>query len=275
MYDDQDKRTAFLVKLGFKIIGGLVLLALIIALAPYTVVEAGQRAVVTRLGAVDRTLDSGIHWKTPFVEDVVIYDTRVQKEEATASAASFDLQTVTAVVAVNYSIDPTSIADTYARIGTQEVIKTKVIDPAVQEVVKAATAKYKADELLTKRAEVTDTIQVALVQRLQPYNLIITNVSIVNFDFSSGFNQAIEAKVTAQQQALKAENDLARIQFEAQQTIETAKAQAESIRIQAQAINSQGGADYVELQKINKWNGMACTSYCGLEASTGLLVNGR
>jgi len=247
------------IPLGAKVIAflvaGLVALMLFLAIWPFTSVEPGQRAIVIRLSGIDRVLDQGTHLKWPLIEEVVRYDVRVQKDETPAAAASADLQTVSAVIAVNYFVDPSTVADTYTRIGKEDVIKTKVIDPAVQEIVKASTAKYKADELLTKRPEVADLIETSLKERLAQYNVIVTDVSVVNFDFSSSFNAAVEAKVTAQQEALKAQNDLERIQFEAQQKIETAKAEAEAIRIQAQAITQQGGKDYVALKAIEKWNG--------------------
>lgn len=246
-------------------VAGIVGLFLIFALAPFTIVGAGEVAVITRVGAVQRVAHPGINWVTPLIEGVNTFDVRTQKEQTDASAASKDLQTVQTTVAVNFNLNPDMIADTYSRLGS--TYKATVIDPAVQEVVKAITATYTAEELITKRAQVTEEIQVALVDaiehRAQGKNIIISAVSIINFDFSQSFNQAIEAKVTAEQNALAAKNKLEQIKYEAQQTIETAKAQAESIRIQAQAVNAQGGADYVALQAIAKWNGAYPTTMLG------------
>jgi len=251
-----------------------VVLVLVIAVWPFAQVGAGEVGVYTRLGAYEKVVGPGLHWRTPLFEHVTKMNVQTQKEETDASAASKDLQTVNAKVAVNYNINPDAVGDLYVRIGTE--YKSRIIDPAVQEVVKAVTANYTAEELITKRAVVTEEVKSALSnlvkERTQGDHISITGVSIVNFDFSGSFNQAIETKVTAEQNALAAKNNLEKIKYEAQQTIETAKAQAESIRIQAQAINSQGGADYVELQKIQKWNGQGCTQYCGLETSTGLLL---
>lgn len=244
-------------------VAALIAIFIIVAVTPFTVIDAGERGVVTRVGAYARTVEPGIHWVTPLVESVVKFDVRTQKEQAEASAASADLQTVNATVAVNYNIDPVKVGDLYVRIGSD--YKSRVIDPAIQEVVKASTAKYTAEELITKRALVTEEIQSALKERLGANDIQISSVSIVNFNFSESFNAAIEAKVTAEQDALAAKNKLAQIEFEAQQKIETAKADAEAIRIQAQAINSQGGADYVALKKIYQWDGHGCTSYCGID----------
>jgi len=242
-----------------KVIGGivglLVVIAAIFTLNPFTTVKPGEGAVVVGLNGISRTLGQGTHMKQPFFEDVIKYDLQVQKDETTAAAASADLQTVNAVIAVNYQLDPATLADTYARIGNSDVIKSKVIDPAVQEIVKAATARYKADELITKRAEVTDAIQTALAERLRPYNLIVQNVSVTQFDFSESFNAAIERKVTAEQEALAAKNKLEQVKYESEQTIVAAQGVAEAQRIKAQALQSQGGEALVRLTLAEKWDG--------------------
>ncbi len=253
----------------------VVAIALVFVLLPFTVVNAGEKAVITSNGAVSRVVGAGLHFRVPLIEHAVKYDVRTQKASADASAASSDLQTVNAKVAVNYNVNPATVADMYARIGTEDTIAATIIDPAIQEVVKAVTAKYTAEQLITQRAQVTSDIQTALTQRLQPNDVVITGVSITNFDFSSQFNQAIEAKVTAQQNAEAAKNKLAQVQYEAQQTTTKAQADADAIKIKAEAINSQGGADYVKLQAIEKWNGAGCTSYCGLETANGLLLSAK
>ncbi len=236
------------------------LIVLVLLSGSFGTVSAGQRGVKTRFGKVVGTVDTGLYMKIPLIEHVNKMDVQTQKEQTDASAASSDLQTVNAKVAINYSIDPSKVADIYTRIGTE--YKSRVIDPAIQEVVKAVTAKYTAEQLITKRAEVTDAIQTSLKDKLVLSDISVTSVSITNFDFSPSFNQAIEAKVTAEQNALAAKNKLEQVKFEAQQKIETAKADAESIKIQAAAITSQGGEDYVKLQALKAWDGHGCVSYC-------------
>lgn len=234
-------------------IGAAVLIVLVVLLLPFTVVDAGEKAVVIRNGAVSRVLDPGLHGILPIIEGVVTFDTRTQKEQTNAEAASADLQTVNTTVAVNYNVNPSKVADMYTRLGAN--YQSTIIDPAIQEVVKATTANYTAEELITKRADVTTKIQSALAERLAPNDIVVTSVSIVNFAFSGSFNAAIEAKVTAEQNALAAKNKLDQVQYEAQQRIAQAEGEAKAIQIQAQAINSQGGADYVQLQAIKQWDG--------------------
>ncbi len=255
------------------LVGGIVLIALLLILDPFVQVAAGERAVVTHFGAVSGELGPGIHFLTPVTTASHIINVQTQKEATKASAASSDLQSVSADIAVNYNVDPNKVTDLYTRIGDD--YQTKVIDPAIQEVVKSVTANYSAEELITKRSQVTSDMEVALATKLQASDIIVSTVNIVDFNFSDTFNQAVEAKVTAQQNALAAQNKLQQVQFEAQQTVASAKAQAEAIQIQAQAINSQGGADYVLLKEIEKWNGAGCTSYCALSTANGLLVTAK
>jgi regulator of protease activity HflC (stomatin/prohibitin superfamily) len=234
-----------------KKVGIIIGLILVIAFVwPFAVIDAGERGVVTRLGAYSRTLDPGFHVVVPAIERVTTFEVRTQKEQTEASAASKDLQTVNATVAVNYNIDPTRVSELYVNIGTD--YKARVIDPAIQEVAKAVTAKYTAEELLTKRALVTEEIQTQLSTRLASSDIEVSAVSIVNFNFSPTFNAAIEAKVTAEQNALAEENNLQAAQF-----------QAQSIRVKSEAANNE---KYIQLQRleveraaVDKWNGVLPT----------------
>lgn len=253
------------------LVGLFVLVVIIIAITPFTQIQAGQKGIVLRNGNVDRVLDPGLHWLTPLIEGVVKMDVTTQKEEVTAESASKDLQNVSTKVAVNYTIDQNHVTDIYRDLKQDYVVR--VIEPAIQEAVKSATAKYTAEELVTKREEVKGAIYEDLKSRLTPRHILIAEVLITNFDFSASFNGAIEAKVKAEQDALASKNKLEQTKYEAEQKVVSATAEAEAIRIQAQAVTSQGGADYVKLKTIEKWNGAGCTSYCGIDASNGLLVN--
>ena len=170
-----------------------------------------------------------------------------------AEAASKDLQNVAAVIALNYNLMPDKVNVLWKEIGSQ--YKERIIDPAIQEAVKAVTAKYTAEELVTKRSEVRDLIKTTLRERLVKEYVLVSEVSIVNFDFSQSFNQAIESKVTAEQNALAAKNKLEQVKFEKDQRIAQAQGEAEAIRIQAQAITQQGGENYVNLKAVEKWDG--------------------
>lgn len=257
----------------------LTLIGLIFLFGSFGTIDAGERGVHTRLGAIQRTIQPGLYFKLPIIDTVTIMNVRTQSltasKEKPLSAASNDLQDTRLAVVVNYHIEPTTVANIYQQYGTAETYYHNVVEPLIVATVKATASQYTAAEQIQKRLEMSAKALTALNTAFEGKNVAIEKADITDVSFSDSFTQSIEAKVTAVQNAETAKNKLEQIKFEAQQTIETAKAQAEAIRIQASAINSQGGADYVALQKINKWNGAACTSYCGLEASTGLLINGK
>lgn len=248
------------VKFGFKVAGKVVLglIVLIALLGTFKTIGAGERGVVLRVGAVNRVMTEGLNWKIPFIESVAVMDVRTQKEEATATAASKDLQTVSTTVALNYHLQPDAVTRLWQTVGSG--YKDRIIDPAIQEAIKASTSKFTAEELVTKRAAVKEDVKLLLTERLAKEFIVVDEFSIINFDFSPEFNASIEKKVTAQQDALAAENKLKQVQFEAEQRISQAKGEAEAIRIQAQAIQSQGGAEYVNLKAVEKWNGTLPTT---------------
>ena len=233
----------------------LVIFLIVLLFGCFYIVGAGERGVLLTLGKADMTAkEPGLHFKIPFIQSVVKMNVQTQKDVVEkASAASKDLQTVTTDVTINYYISPSSVAEIYVNIGSD--YQNKVISPAILEVVKASTAQYTAEELITKRPEVKDLIDRALTERLATWNIKVQAVSITNFDFSEQFNTAIESKVTAEQNALAAKNKLAQVEYEAEQRVTQAKGEAEAIKIQVEAIKQTGGEQYVQLQYINKWNG--------------------
>ncbi len=232
-------------------VGIIVVILLINIMSFFTVVNAGERGILLQLGTVKEVYEPGLHFQVPLLTNVVIMDVQTQKSQDTVDAASKDLQQIEATVALNYHADPGNVDKIYQQIGMDYA--SRIIDPSIQESVKEVTAQYTAEELIAKRSEVKTLIVKSLQERLKPYNVIVDDVSIVNFNFSAEFNASIESKQTAVQSALKAENDLKRIQIEAQQKIETAKADAESIRIQGEALKDNNGL--VQLKMVEKWNG--------------------
>jgi regulator of protease activity HflC (stomatin/prohibitin superfamily) len=230
----------------------IVLLILLVLGSSFGTVGAGERGIKLRFNALTGTvLGEGLYFVIPFIERVVIIDIKVQKEEADAQAASKDLQTVTSRIALNYSIDPAHAISLYQNIGID--YKSRVVDPTIQEAVKATTAKFTAEELITKREEVRDAIKGLLIEKLSDTGLKVEQLSIINFDFSESFNNAIEAKVTAEQNALAAKNKLDQVKYEAEQAIAEAKGKASALQIEAEAINTN--PRIIELRAIEKWDG--------------------
>ena len=232
----------------------LIPIIVIIALvnSPLGTIGAGERGVQLRFGAVTgKVFDEGLYFRIPFVEQVQNMDVRIQKDEVPASAASKDLQIVTSKIALNYHLDPNSVNLIWQEVGKS--YNTRIIAPSIQEAVKAESAKFTAEELITKREEVKERIKANLTERLFERSIIVDEFNIIDFEFSPAFNAAIEAKVTAEQLKLKADRDLERIEIEADQEIAQARGKAEAIRIEAQALRQN--AQVVELRWIEKWDG--------------------
>ena len=233
---------------------GILITLLLIFGSVYTI-QAGHRGVVLTFGKPSPVATSeGFHFKIPIAQKVVKMDVRTQKYEATLTAASADLQDVSTIVAINYHLSPASAVSIYQNIGIDYA--DKYIYPLEHESNKASTAQFTAIELVTKREDVREMMKRQLTERLLTKGIIVEEVSIIDFKFSPSFSQAIEAKVTAEQLALQAKNKLEQTKYEAEQRIAQAKGEADAIKIQAQAINAQGGKDYVALQAISKWNGV-------------------
>jgi len=227
-------------------------------LSPWVQVGAGERGVVLNFGAVqENVLGEGLHFRIPVMQKVAIMDVKVQKAVTDAASASSDLQDVTSSVALNYHVIPDKANVVYQTLGIH--FKERIIDPAIQEVMKAVSARYSAEELITKRPAVSAEMQENLTKRLLPHNIAVDAFSIVSFSFSKVFTEAIESKQTAEQLALKAKRDLDRIKIEAEQKVAAARAEAESLRLQRANISP----DLIELRKIEanlkaieKWNGI-------------------
>jgi regulator of protease activity HflC (stomatin/prohibitin superfamily) len=236
----------------------VIIILVLLIFRPWVVIGPGQRGVVTNFGAVQPVvLDEGIHFRIPIMQDVIPIDVKINKIVTDAASASRDLQDVTMSVALNYHIIPDKSNIVYQSIGTE--YKTRIIDPAIQEIMKAVSALYSAEELITKRPAVSAEMQKTLTSRLLRNNIAVDAFSIVSFNFSKIFTDAIEAKQTAEQNALKAKRDLDRIKVEAEQTVAAATAEAEALRLQKMNITP----DLIELRKIEanlkaieKWNGI-------------------
>ncbi len=238
---------------NFLMSGGIILGALILILlfASLRIVNPGERGVEVTLGVVSEDiLAEGIHLRMPFIQRIVNVDVKTQKVEYSSNSASRDLQSVTTVVAINFFPDPEDVNNLYREIGLN--YETKIIKPAIEEAVKASTAQFTAEELITKRREVKDTITEILNSRLSETYIVVDEVSIVDFSFSPEFDKAIEEKQTAEQQALREKWELERVKIQAQQKIEQAKAEAEALRLQKQELTPE----LLQLRAIEKWNGV-------------------
>ncbi|BAU29515.1 SPFH domain-containing protein [Aneurinibacillus soli] len=223
----------------------------------FTVVQPGTRGIIVQLGAVqDKLFEEGLHFKIPFVQEIVPMEVRVQKAESQASAASKDLQIVTTTMAVNFHIDPSHANKLYQNVGLD--FKSRIVDPAIGEALKAVTARYTAEQLISKRSEVSQQVKELLAKKLATYHMVLDEINITEFKFSDEFNKAIEQKQIAEQQALKSNLDLNRIKIEKEQTITQAEAAAAALRLQKQEVTPELvklREIEAQLKAIEKWDG--------------------
>ena len=246
-------------------VAAVVVLGIIVLVSSTAIVPAGSTGVVTTFGKVSETTYSeGFHLKIPFAQEVEIISNKIQVYETDASAVSKDLQTVNSKIAVNFRVRSDASASIFKNIGRdyQQVI----LMPAVQESMKAISAKYTAEQLITERNQVGAEIKEQLEAKVSDYGIQIEKFNIVNFDFSAEFNSAIEQKQVAEQNLLKTkteqEEQLVIADADAQKKIKAANAEAAAIKAKADAqaeankVLSESISDsLLKYQTIEKWDG--------------------
>lgn len=244
----------------------LVIAAVIVLLSAAAIVPAGSTGVITTFGKVsENTYSEGFHLKIPFAQELVIVSNKIQVYEAESSAVSKDLQTVSSKIAINFRVKADSSASIYKNIGSD--YQTVILMPAAQESMKAITAKYTAEELITERSKVGDEIKEQLESKVSEYGIQIEKFNIVNFEFSAEFNEAIEQKQVAEQNKLKAETEkeqkIIEAEAAAQQVKINAEANAEAIKTEAEAqaeanktLAESLSSNLIKYQTIEKWDGV-------------------
>jgi len=240
--------------IGFGVVGIAALLVLIIAiLGSFTQVGVGEVGIVKHFGAIDPdhpdVFDPGIHTKVPFRDDVVIFDTRIQKEQVQASAASKDGVTITSTIAVNFHIDASKAPLILQNLGPN--YKDRIIDQQIQQSFKDVTGQYAGLELIQKRQEVANLAKTTLKDKLAPYFIIVDEFTIPNYEFPKEFNDAILATQVANQQNLQAKQLQEKAKTEAETALIVAQGLANAQKAQATTLTPE----YLQLQAINKWNG--------------------
>ena len=259
-----------------------VVVVLVIAFAVFSsmtvIVQSGNVGVIASLGAVQpNALPEGFHFKKPFIDHVQQVDIRLTASHAQATAASKDLQLVTTQVTMQYSLNGALAPQIYQRIGLLAKVSSSLVEPAIQECVKAVTAKFTAEELVTKRELVKQQIQESLnlfinntLREKGLENAVnIANLAITDFNFSPEFNRAIEAKVKAEQMALQAKNEKIMRVTQAEASAEERKlaasaeafstevqSKARADAIQREALALKQSPEIIQLRSIEKWDGV-------------------
>lgn len=253
------------------IIGFAAFIALCAAGGSFVVINPGERGVVVRYGSVsDNVMTEGLNWKTPFIDSVDVMNVQIQKFEAPLmDASSKDMQSVKTGVTVNYRLNPVGVVSIRRELGVDDPERDQltVLQPQLKEAIKAVTARYKADELLANRAQVRGEMQKLFQEKLDnvlPNAFMVVEFAITDFNFSSTFNAAIEAKVEAEQSALRTQNQVQEAEAEARKKVAMARGDAESTRLRAQAeadairIRAQAfkeNPEVLQLDFVRRWDG--------------------
>ena len=262
------------IKLG--VLAVILLVVLIVLFNSFTTVPTGFVGVKTRFGKVqDSVIQEGLNLKVPFIEKIVKIDCRTQKVEYTMEASSKDLQKISNFkVAVNYSVVKNTANQLYKDVGVD--YKTIIVEPAIQEALKSTIANYTAEELITRRDEVSAFALEALFNKLQDTGIQLTSLNILDLSFSPEFDQAVEQKQIVEQETQKAQYELEKAKVENEKKIENAKADAEVMATQ----NSQITENYLRLKEIEnqkamieKWNGQLPTTVTGSDVSSIFNLN--
>lgn len=264
-YDDRERlKLNYYIRKGTKytVIGICIIFLIITLFSSFKAIPTGYVGVKTRFGKVqDDVIQEGLNTKVPYIEKIVKIDCRTQKIELESATATKDLQEVTFKIAVNYNITKQTANELYRTTGIsyQDII----VNPAILESIKAVTAQYKADELITKRSDVSNKMQETLKNKIENKGFNVIDFNIIDLDFSAEYNQAIEKKQVAEQQAKQAEYELQKAKVENEKKIENAKAEAEVMRQQNKEITDKTlELKRLETQQklIEKWNGTLPTT---------------
>jgi regulator of protease activity HflC (stomatin/prohibitin superfamily) len=230
----------------------LLLLALALASQFFALVPAGHEGVLLRFGAVQpQVLSEGIHPILPGRDRLTPLSLRLQSRQFRSEAATRDLQDVGFDVAVTWHLQPGLGARTYQRLGDGAAMVSTVIEPAVEDGLKAVVASFRAEELITQREQVKAALRQLLEQRLAAQNLGLDAVDLLQVDFSEPFRQAVEAKQVAEQEARRAEYEAMKAQRLAQARVFQAEGEARA----QQLLQSGLTPEVLEHQAIEKWNG--------------------
>lgn len=253
-------------KLGRSLIFVLIaVLVVVLGASSFTIINEGYIGVKYQFGKiVDDNLSAGLNFKIPFIQSIRQVDIREQMYEMNTNAYTKDTQTVEGIQSkLNYVYDRSQLSDIIRNIGINNV-ESKLLIPQMQSIMKNEIGQYKAEDLVQNRTAVQESIETKLRDSLAQSGIVVVSFAIENLDFEDGFEEAIRAKVVAEQEALKMQNktkekeELARqmvIEAEAEAESQKIKADAEAYAIEAIQQQLQQSPEYIELQRVQKWDG--------------------
>lgn len=229
----------------------IILMAIIILTSSFTIIKSGEVGIRVRFGkVVNKSTHEGVNLKMPLIERIERMNVRVQKSEVKTTSSSKDLQEVDMSLAVNYRIDNKKAVDLYKTVGVN--YREVILEPAIQESIKATTSKYTAEELITKRSEVSTKSMEELAKKVAKYGLTVSDFNITNFSFSQEFDRAIEEKQVAEQKVLTAKQELEKEKIEAEKKIVKAEAEKKANELKERSLTD----NIIKEKFIEKWDGV-------------------
>lgn len=236
----------------------IIMFVLITIFSSFKTIPTGYVGVKTQFGKVqDTMLNEGFNFKVPYIEKIINIDCRTQKCEYQMEASSKDLQKISNIkIAINYNVDKSMANQLYKEVGTD--FNSIIVEPAIFECVKQGMSQYTAEELITKRSEVSSIIIDLLTQRLSNKGILVTALNITDLSFSAEFDAVIEKKQITEQQTQQAKYELEKAKVENEKKIENAKAEAEVMKQQNSQITEQTlRLKELEIKEklIEKWSG--------------------
>lgn len=224
----------------------------LIVFQPMTIVGVGERGVKVTLGQTSPVaLEEGVHFVMPFISTVKKMNVKTVKSNIATMAQSKDIQQARIVYVVNYNLQPENAPKMWRTVGRDYV--SVVVMPTVEGIVKDTIGKWNAQDIVANREKVASEVLFKLNEKLGPKYINVSDFQITEIQYSQAFEQAIESKVTAEQEALKAKNKTVQVQEEARQKIIASEAEAKSMAIRAQALTQN--KNLVEYEAVQKWDG--------------------
>jgi regulator of protease activity HflC (stomatin/prohibitin superfamily) len=229
----------------------------VVLMASFFIVPPGEVAIKTRLGSIVDSYSEGLNFKIPLLESVTRFSIQIQRADIKTQAFSKDLQTMNSSLVVNHRIQKETVVSIYRNLGPRYV--SNIVDPAVQEVFKAIAARYSAERIISERNELVEAINAEVKARLSQKEIIVTDISVTDLDFTDQFLKAVEDKQVAEQQAKMSEKLVEKAKRDAEQAIAKSRGEAEALRMQREQVTPM----LIELRKVDaqlkaieKWNGV-------------------
>ena len=237
---------------GIPILVLLLLVCFIVMCNPFAMVGPGERGIKIRLGQVQpESYGEGLHFIFPFIQKFRTMDVKTQKNTFTTAVYTKDIQQAKITYVINFNVQPDKVNKLFQEIGLDYV--SKIISPVVEGTIKDIIGKWNAQDLIANREKATDDILFKLQEQLSRNYINVTDFQMTEINYSSVFEKAIESKVTAEQEALRAKNKTVQVEEEAKQKVIAAQAEAKSMAIRAQALSQN--KSLVQYEAVQKWDG--------------------